>query len=183
MKSWKWLSALAAPAMAATFLLPAVPAAASSTPCVDAPGNSNCNGASPEQADAAGKICWDSNAYPVPKGHPDRRSYTDPQTGFSYVISLWYSPTCGTNWARVDASGSGAFAIHATFSAKVRRYPGGGDGGYLIERQDPPPTLSQGQSLSVVSPMVYSPDNLAQACLRLPPFTGTPDQISCTAEH
>jgi hypothetical protein len=38
-----------------------------------------------------------------------------------------------------------------------------------------------GESTSVFSPMVYAPNNKAQACLSLPPFTGNNDQIYCTA--
>jgi Protein of unknown function (DUF2690) len=174
------LCALLTAAAAAAALMVTAPAAeASSTPCVDAPDNTNCNGVSPFQEDSAGYLCANRSAYAVPYGSPDDAWYVDNHL-VEYEIQLWYSPTCGTNWAEVIATGNGTSGS-VSFSAKVRRYAGA-DGGYLMEHAATY-TRNNITYQQIYSPMVYSPDNLAQACLSLPPFTGTPDQISCTGEH
>jgi hypothetical protein len=58
-----------------------------------------------------------------------------------------------------------------------------GDVGYLTEHGGPTVLLLAGAAGNAYSPMVYAPQNEAQACLSLPPFSGNPDQIACTGYH
>lgn len=172
------LTLLVAAVLAVMPALWAAPQASATTACYSSPNNTDCNGVSPHQT-VSGSSCWD-DAYLVPLNNPAVADYTDPKTGWEYVTALAYSPHCHTNWAEVTAwshYNSTAFAS-AQVSAKVRRYDGS-DGGYLMEHMSGWVTLSLSQyEVLIISPMVYSPDNPAQACVSLP----NDDQASCTIE-
>jgi hypothetical protein len=153
-------------------------ASASTVPCVDQPSNGNCNGQYPGQSDGT-YSCFD-DAYVVPYDNGDFVEYDT--NGWEFIVTLWYSPRCQSNWAQVSADGQSS-SSGITYSTKVRRYAGQ-DGSYLLEHGGE--GVYYGQPFSwgpdAYSPMVYSPHNLAQACLSLPPYSGTPDQIACTQE-
>jgi hypothetical protein len=153
------------------------PASAATAACVDHASNDNCNGQSPEQSDGI-RTCMD-DGYVVPYGNGDFVTYDT--NGWEFIVTLWYSPRCQSNWAQVSADGLSA-SSGISYSAKVRRYAGP-DGAYLMEHM--PGSVSASPfswGPDIVSPMVYAPDNPAQACLSLPPFTGAPDQAACTAQ-
>jgi hypothetical protein len=163
--------------------LAAAPARAASTPstplCMSKPNDADCDGVSSFQADGQGTTCRDS-AYPVPGNDPDTVYYTQLNELETYSVTLWYSTKCGTNWAEVDALGNGDSGV--AFAAKVRR-AGNANAGYLMEHGGPDVLLLAGETGTAYSPMVYAPHNEAQACLSLPPFSGSPDQIACTNYH
>lgn len=166
---------LAATATAATVMATAPAAQASVTPCVDDPGNTYCNGVMPTQTDSSGNSCFETQwAYVVDYLWYDDSNFVE------YEVELWYSTKCQTNWTVIFADGYPALGT-SQFSGKVRRYAGA-DGPYLMEHAAVA-SVSPGTTKTIASPMVWAPDNPAQSCLSLPPFTGSPDQIACTGEY
>lgn len=146
--------------------------AASESACKASPSNANCTGAVLHYQDG---ICWDSNAYVVNNDYSN--TWTDPVTGWSYTTVLFYSPDCKTNWADTivayaDPNNTGYFAT------KVRRYAGT-DGGYVMEHSAFVSAAPGTYGARAVSPMVYSPNNPAQAC----GSTTGDDNMSCGPQY
>lgn len=134
---------------------------------------SNCNGAPVSVGDG---VCWDSSAYPVPKGQVTGPAY-DPRFmagDWEYGVNVWYSPTCQTNWAVARVTGGNQTQCGVSVATKIRREDGP-DGPYQIWHSAWTTTCAYNASI-IVSPMVWSPDNLAQACGSL----ASDDQKVCT---
>lgn len=133
----------------------------------------NCNGATVSVND---QVCWDSSAYPVPKGNVVGSRY-DPRFmagDWQYGVNVWYSPTCQTNWAVARVTGGNQTQCGVSVSTKIRRLDGS-DGGYQMWHAGWTATCAYGAGI-IVSPMVWSPDNQAQACGSLT----SDDQVACT---
>lgn len=156
--------------------MPEAAARPTATTCATSPSNSTCNGASIVQTD--GWRCT-ANSWSVPKGNPDIRRYN--VNGWQFSVELKYSETCKSNWAVVTANPTPGHSSWESVGNKVRR-AAGQDGGYVMEHYNNcqcGTVVSTGDEI-IQSPLVYSPHNLAQACLSLSPYSGTPDQIVCT---
>jgi hypothetical protein len=143
-------------AMVALVGLSAAPAqAASLNECMRSPGNTTCNGYQLTKND----YCW-QDSYVV-----TRTPYTD--GGWQFDVQLRYSRACQSNFAYVEKiSGWGWYE----YSSKVRR-ASGPDGGYAMVHAG----WTNGGDWSL-SPIVYSPNNQAQACIS----TRANDQAMCT---
>jgi hypothetical protein len=138
--------------------------AASAAGCAAAPSNNNCNNVRISPGDA----CWNSS-YTV-----ESRLYWDPiDIGWGFTTELMYSIDCQVNWARttVTTTGVGVYSV----SNKIRRgatpyWP------YLMFHGPWITMYEWSVGAQVISPMVWSPFNPAQACLS----NGISDQVDCT---
>lgn len=154
--------------------VPGTANASSEGSCRASHTNNNCDGAPVSVSDG---VCWDSNAYPVPEktlGYADVAYFW--AGDWKYGTEVWYSPDCQTNWAVAYVAGGNQTQCGISVSTKVRRYAGA-DGGYLMYQAYWGSTCSMNSSI-IVSPMVWAPDNPAQACGRL----SSNDQVVCTNE-
>lgn len=164
--------------VAAATAVPARATGPSETACHTSPSNGNCNGAT--FSDTFDGICWTSDSYAVNERYGNTLYWTfpSPYTDWTAYTQLWYSPECKVNWAVTFLYYENC-AENPVWSTKVRRYSGP-DGGYIMLHAQwltgcNPGTYGAGVA---VSPMVYAPDNLAQACAS---FTSN-DQYVCTKE-
>jgi hypothetical protein len=156
------LGASAGPAMAAE----------PDSACASSASNANCDGVTVTLN--SDDVCW-NDARPVHVPGNGQVSYD--ANGYKFTTYLMYSPTCKSNFALTTGINDSA-ANTMTFSNKVRRHAGGPDGPYLMEHAGWHTAFpSSGDVYSSISPMVYSPDNTAQACISTP----ADDQAACTA--
>ena len=132
--------------------------AASLNDCMNAPGNGTCNGYQLTKND----YCW-RDSYNVTSV-----SYDDGD--WHFIVYLRYSKACKSNFAYVDQIGRPIVGVY-NFAAKVRR-GAGADGPYVMQHGPFSQTLSD-----AISPLVYSPNNPAQACIS----TNSNDQAKCTS--
>jgi hypothetical protein len=144
----------------------ALPASASppnDSLCAAVPSNGNCDGAPIQKYDT----CWN---YSYQVAYFD---YFD--QGWDIRTELRYSTICESNFAYTELIKVGN-TVGYHLSNKIRR-ASGPDGGYLMYHAawytwfyfTPPGT-------DFLSPLVYAPDNAAEACLS----NDTSDQIACT---
>lgn len=169
-----------------TFAPQAMASGPSETACAAAPSNAACDGAN--LADAFDGICWvdsgtshDSYVVNERYGDPVDWNFPAPNSSWKVVTQLYYSPNCKTNWAVTYLNGGEDCSASnpPVWSTKVRRVAGP-DGGYEMWHAawntgcDPGP---YGSGVAI-SPMVYAPDNAAQACTSL----SSDDQIKCTLD-
>ena len=125
-----------------------------------------------DDADCSGVQVYEGDVCFLNSQILDSRSYVD--AGWSFEIDLRYSPQCHSNFSVTHAYG-GPFPYE--YSGKVRRYAGP-DGPYLMEHADW--TWGEGPyHPDVLSPLVYAPRNLAQACFS----SRANDQFPCTGLH
>jgi hypothetical protein len=142
---------------------------ASENGCVNNPSNDNCDGV---WIDMSGP-CYAGSKIVAPTSGGE---YFYSDQGWLFETDLRYSWVCQSNFSvtTVLQAGWGEY----TYSGKVRRYAGP-DGPYLMEHggwaYGGPP--AQGNPV-VISPLVYAPDNLAQACFS----NNTSDQVGCTGK-
>jgi hypothetical protein len=133
--------------------------------CASGASNDNCNGAQVHVGDA----CWDS-ARVVPVAGT---TVYYPDSGYSFKTELWYSKLCKSNFAVTTVITTGLLPYQV--SDKIRRGPGP-DGPYLMLHADWIQMYPWSTGAMVISPLVYSPDNPAQACVS----TRSDDQALCT---
>lgn len=148
--------------------------AASYTSCVQSPSDANCTGVQIGKGD----LCW-TGSYIVPASG----AIIYPNVyGYHFETDLMYSPSCESNFSYTHlTSGSGICCSSSVpVSTKVRRYSGT-DGPYVMEHGGwiTVPYLAKAgdPGTYVLSPLVYSPHNAAQACIS----TQSNDQLDCTA--
>jgi hypothetical protein len=157
--------AMAAATLAGGISMAAGSAYASSiSSCASAPSNGNCNGAAEHEGDA----CWGS-AYIV--GASGTNYYSD--MGYTFVTNLWYSRNCKSNFAVTTVTATGP--LEYNLANKVRR-GSGPDGPYLMEHAGIIDMFPWSSGSKVISPLVYSPHNVAEACVS----TDSNDQAGCT---
>lgn len=158
--------ALAAAALTSVAALAAPANAASSQNCANSPSNGNCDNVPVSKGDS----CWNS-AYAVAPTSGGTFYYND--GSWQFKTELMYSTICKSNFTYtvVTATGSGIYNV----SNKVRRNSGP-DGGYLMYHGPWITMYPWSGGSEVISPMVYSPDNTAAACLS----NNTSDQIACS---
>jgi hypothetical protein len=142
-------------------------AASSESNCAANSSNNNCNGVWISQTGP----CWTSSY--VVKPNNGGVTYWG-SNGYQFETDLRYSTTCHSNFSVTTMVQWGIGLYH--YSGKVRRYAGK-DGGYLMEHGG---WLTAGldTNVAILSPLVYSPDNVAQAC----GSNNDSDQVSCTAK-
>jgi hypothetical protein len=138
------------------------PMAASESNCANSPSNGTCNGV---HISTNGPCAVSS--YVI-------SSIITSDLGFTFKTSLAYSPTCKSNFAQTEVIFTGPLGYE--FSTKVRR-SSGPDGPYLMEHADWEVAFASSFGLAIWSPLVYSPDNTAQACFS----NRSNDQVKCTA--
>ena len=140
--------------------------AASITDCNNHPGNTNCNGAQVVMNDA----CWNSS-YVV--GPTVGGEFTFADGPWQFRTELRYSTTCQSNFAATQVTTTGCCPYEV--SNKIRRLDGP-NGAYLMEH-GPWITMYLWSGGSwVLSPLVWSPTNKAQACVS----TRNNDQAQCS---
>jgi len=91
--------------------------------------------------DPASSGCWDSSAY-----------VANEKVQGSLLLAIWYSPTCGTNWADFQNESTPGRSMRAM----ILRYSGR-DGGAVIEES------SVVTYTRAWSPMVYAPNESTAA--------------------
>lgn len=145
-------------------------AAADVNTCYNHPSDANCSGAPVDTNPLNGDPCFaDSYSLTYEYGYAGA-NFTYSDQGWTFETWLDYSPACKSNFTYTKVTGFGPLPYQV--ANKVRR-SAGPDGGYLMEHSDWRfPAWKQ----SFASPLVYSPDNTAQACLS----TMSSDQIQCT---
>jgi hypothetical protein len=100
-----------------------------------------------------------------------------PGTNIYVGTQLMYSPHCRSNFAMSFVDSWDPYATSENFGNKIRR-ASGPDGGYLMYASNwVSETEMTGMNNTLYSPLVYSPDNSAQACFRIP----VNDNFHCTA--
>jgi hypothetical protein len=159
------LGTVSASAGAATQSHAAVAAPASSeNGCISNPSNANCNGVWISEAGP----CWATSSIVAPNNGGKVFWGTN---GYSFETDLRYSTACKSNFSITILLGTGIGTY--SYSGKVRRLAGP-DGGYLMEHGGWI-TYPIGSG-DVLSPLVYAPDNKAQAC----GSNNDSDQVACT---
>jgi hypothetical protein len=161
--------AISALTMLSVSALPASASPPNDFQCSIQPNNANCDGAPIVKGDT----CW-YYSYVVAQF-----DYIDPNDGWHFRTQLRYSPPCESNFAYTELIGYGNTPGY-TVSNKVRR-ASGPDGGYLMYHAAWYTFLNNITPLGTdfLSPLVYAPNNLAEACLS----NLTSDQIWCTGYH
>lgn len=163
----RWLGVLIAGAAAISLGLIAVNAAparaADEDFCIASPSNGNCNGLWIQEGDA----CW--------LGSKVLQSTNYGNQGWIFETDLRWSGPCQSNFSVTRVIQAGPLPYE--YSGKVRR-GSGPDGPYLMEHggwwlAGP---FGAGGTPDVLSPLVYAPNNLAQACFS----TRANDQATCT---
>lgn len=148
-----------------TFPSAANAATASETTCAAVPGNDNCDGVWINETGT----CWDSS-YVV-------ASFPYADGSWQFETDLRYSTVCETNFSVTTLTATAVVGYYE-FSGKVRR-EAGPDGAYVMEHGGSYRAYPWSGGAAVISPMVYSPDNLAQACFS----NDSNDQVKCTGEY
>src|SRR5690348_9517333 len=155
------------------FVQPA--AAASIQACASFPSDANCTGAIVTTDD----VCWrkDATHYSYPLDY-----FLFDQFGYHFETDLYWSPTCLSNFAVTTFLYVDGILPPPTytFSNKVRRYVSPNTGLPYVMLAAPWTTVSAFNrddiGITIFSPLVFSPNNPAQACLRIQ----SDDQVRCT---
>jgi hypothetical protein len=147
---------------------PAIAASASEGNCANDPSNGNCDGAWISE----GGPCWDTSYIVQPDNGGE---YFYSQNGYSFETDLRYSTSCDSNFSVTTVTATPAFGVY-DFSGKVRR-AAGPDGPYLMEHGGWYLAYPWSGGAVVISPLVYAPDNAAQACFS----NQSNDQVGCTS--
>ena len=134
--------------------------------CFDSPSNSNCDGAPVAEFGT----CW-TGSYVV---HPDTGGEFFYFDDYLFETDLRYSPGCKSNFAVTTVTATGIEPYD--FSNKIRR-AAGADGPYLMEHGGWYKAWPWSTGAIVISPLVYSPDDTAQACFS----NDSNDQVGCTS--
>ena len=134
--------------------------------CINNSSNANCNGVWINESGA----CF-ASSYIV--GPSSGGEYFYSENGYTFETDLRYSTACHSNFSvtTLTQPGTGVYQ----FSGKVRR-AAGYDGGYLMEHGGTYTAYPWSGGAVVISPLVYSPDNSAQACFS----NNSNDQVGCT---
>lgn len=134
--------------------------------CVNNPSNGNCDGVWISESGP----CWASSYIVAPSSGGE---YFFNDGDWHFETDLRYSRSCRSNFSVTTLLSTGVGFYQ--FSGKVRRFAGP-DGAYLMEHGGWY-TANQFQGgATVISPLVWSPDNTASACFS----NRTSDQVGCT---
>jgi hypothetical protein len=135
--------------------------------CISGPSNGNCNGVWIDE----GGACF-ASSYIVQPNNGGKYFYS--QNGYTFETDLRYSTACKSNFSvtTLTQPGTGVYQ----FSGKVRR-AAGPDGPYLMEHGGTYTAYPWSGGAVVISPLVYSPNNQAQACFA----NNSNDQVGCTS--
>lgn len=162
----RWLWVLIAGAAALSLGLMAANAAparaADENFCIAAPNNANCDGLWIQEGDT----CW--------LGSKVLQTVYTSDRGWIFETDLRWSQTCQSNFSVTRVLQGGPW--YYEYSGKVRR-GSGPDGPYLMEHGGWYTAAPWGtNAVDVLSPLVYAPHNLAQACFSI----RANDQATCT---
>ncbi|MEV4471079.1 hypothetical protein AB0K12_17825 [Nonomuraea sp. NPDC049419] len=149
---------------ASGILLSATPSnAADIAACRNAPGDANCTGAQIKRHDA----CWENSRVVA------ARAYSE--LGWNFLTTLRWSQQCQSNFAVTELTSLDI--LHSPYYElrnKVRRHAGP-NGPYRM-LYAPWARLTGDVGSLVISPLVWSPTNPAEACLSI----RSNDQVVCT---